>query len=90
MELIKQISELTSKDSFMVCVSVKRGDDIETQCMTKNFSYADIPLATQDINKNIQKIAVEVAPSVPSALQSSDVITPVRQEVVVYAEGEEK
>ena len=90
MELIKQISELTSKDSFMVCISVQKGENIETQCMTKNFSYANIPIATEDINKNLQKIAAEATPATPSALQSSDVITPVRQEVVVYAEGEEE
>ena len=81
MELIKQISELTTKDSFLVTVSVKRGEQIETQCLTNNFDYADIPIATQDILKNIQKLAIQVAPPVPSALQ---------EDVVVYADGEEE
>ena len=72
MKLIKDISELTSKDSFMVCVSVQKGDNIETQCMTKNFSYADIPIATQDINNNLQKIAAQAMPATPSSLQGGE------------------
>ena len=73
MELIKQISELTKKDSFLVAISIKRGKQIETQCLTRNFDYADIPIATQDILKNIQKLAIQVAPSVPSALQEAGI-----------------
>lgn len=91
MELIKTISELTKDDSFLVAVSIKRGDNIETQCLTANFAYADIPIATQDITRNIQKLAVQVAPAVPFALQAPDVSKiPEPEDVVVYAEGEEE
>lgn len=93
MELIKQISELTKKDSFLVAVSIKKGDQIETQCLTSNFDYADIPIATQDVLKNIQKLAIQVAPPVPSALQEAEVADPdsipEAEDVVVYADGEE-
>tara|TARA_R110000765_G_C18527492_1_gene559083 strand:- start:146 stop:436 length:291 start_codon:yes stop_codon:yes gene_type:complete len=96
MELIKQISELTKKDSFLVAVSVKKGEQIETQCLTSNFDYADIPIATQDVLKNIQKLAIQVAPPVPSALQEAGVADPDNpdsipeaEDVVVYADGEE-
>jgi hypothetical protein len=97
MELIKQISELTKKDSFLVAVSVKKGDQIETQCLTSNFDYADIPIATQDVLKNIQKLAIQVAPQVPSALQETEETEDVAdhpdiptetEDVVVYADGE--
>ena len=94
MELIKQISELTKKDSFLVAVSVKKGEQIETQCLTSNFDYADIPIATQDVLKNIQKLATQVAPPVPSALQEDGVAEPdsipEAEDVVVYADGEEE
>lgn len=91
MELIKTISELTKDDSFLVAVSIKRGNSIETQCLTTNFAYADIPIAVQDITRNIQKVAVQVAPAVPSALQTPDVSKiPEPEDVVVYAEGEEE
>ena len=96
MELIKQISELTKKDSFLVAISIKRGKQIETQCLTRNFDYADIPIATQDILKNIQKLAIQVAPPVPSALQEAEVANPDSisetdaEDVVVYADGEEE
>tara|TARA_R110000824_G_scaffold32871_1_gene105927 strand:- start:161 stop:448 length:288 start_codon:yes stop_codon:yes gene_type:complete len=95
MELIKQISELTDKDTFLVAISVKRGEQIETQCLTSNFAYADIPIATQDILKNIQKVAIQVAPPVPSALQGAETEAadpnsiPEVEDVVVYADGEE-
>ncbi len=93
MELIKKISELTDKDTFLVVVSVKKGDQIETQCLTNNFAYADIPIATQDIIKNIQKVAIQVAPPVPSALKEEEVADPddilETEDGVVYAEGEE-
>jgi len=94
MELIKQISELTKKDSFLVAVSVKKGEQIETQCLTSNFDYADIPIATQDVLKNIQKLAVQIGPQVPSALQEAEVAepdsVPEAEDVVVYADGEEE
>jgi len=93
MEIIKQISELTDKDTFLVVVSVKKGDQIETQCLTNNFAYADIPIATQDIIKNIQKVAIQVAPPVPSALKEEAVADPddilETEDGVVYADGEE-
>jgi len=93
MELIKQISELTDKDTFLVAISVKRGEQIETQCLTNNFAYADIPIAAQDILKNIQKVAIQVAPPVPFALQEAEVADPDNipdaEDVVVYADGEE-
>jgi len=91
MELIKTISELTKDDRFMVAVSIKNGENIETQCLTNNFTYGDIPIATLDITRNIQKLAVQVAPAVPSALQTPDVSKiPKPEDVVVYAEGEEE
>ena len=92
MELIKQISELTKKDSFLVAISVKKGDQIETQCLTSNFDYADIPIATQDVLKNIQKLATQIAPKVPSALKESNGVPdsiPEAEDVVVYADGEQ-
>jgi hypothetical protein len=93
MELIKQISELTKKDSFLVAVSVKRGEKIETQCLTSNFAFADIPIAKRDIIKNIQNVATQVSPQVPSALQEPEAADPdsipETEDVVVYAEGEE-
>jgi len=94
MELIKQISELTDKDTFLVAVSVKRGEQIETQCLTNNFAHADIPIATRDIVRNIQKVAIQVATPVPSALKEEAVADPddipETEDVVVYAEGEEE
>jgi len=89
MEAIKQISELTKDDSFLIAVSVKRGDNIETQCLTNNFTRGDIPIATQDINKNIQKLLTQAAPPTPMALQ--DTTIPESDDgAVVYAEGEEE
>lgn len=83
MEVIKEISELGKKDSFLVTVSVKKGNNIETRCLTNNFAYADIPIATQDINNNIKKLAVQSAPAVPISLQQAE-------DPIVYAEGEEE
>tara|TARA_R110002051_G_scaffold324514_1_gene422104 strand:+ start:497 stop:781 length:285 start_codon:yes stop_codon:yes gene_type:complete len=94
MELIKQISELTDKDTFLIAVSIKRGKSIETQCITNRFAYADIPIATQDMLKNIGKLAVQSAPPTPLALQEAKVADsdsiPEAEDMVVYAEGEEE
>jgi hypothetical protein len=92
MELIKQISELTTEDVFLVAVSIKRDKQIETQCLTNNFDYADIPIATQDIIKNTRKLISQVAPPVPSAFQDEGAdqdSIPETEDVVVYADGEE-
>jgi hypothetical protein len=96
MEIIKQISELTKDDSFLVAVSIKKGDNIETQCLTNNFTYGDIPIATLDITRNIQKLAAQAAPITPMALQEAAVQAPdvsnipEPEDVIVYAEGEEE
>ena len=83
MEIIKEISELSKKDSFLITFSVKKGDNIETKCLTNNFAYADIPIAIQDVINNIGKLAVQSAPPTPLAFQDAD-------DVVVYADGEEE
>ncbi len=100
MEIIKDISKLTDKDIFMVSVSIKEGDKIITRCATSNFAYADIPIATSDMNENIKKLAVQLAPAVPSVLGNIEEIAeaakaanpdniPEPEDVVTYAEGEE-
>ena len=89
MELIKTISELTKDDRFMVAVSIKNGENIETQCLTNNFTYGDIPIATLDITRNIQKLAAQAAPITPMALQ--DTTIPESDDGdIVYAEGEDR
>lgn len=88
MEIIEKISRLTDKDSFLVTVSIKNGNDVETQCVTNNFPYGDIPVATDSINSNIQKLAVQVAPPVPAALRPEN-LPELNNDMVTYAEGEE-
>ncbi len=87
MELIEEIAKLTKDDNFLLCLSVKRDGNIETKCMTNSFAYADIPVASNDINANIGKLATQAAPPVPVSLQGEDSVT--ADDVVVYAEGEE-
>ena len=59
------------------------------QCLTNNFTYGDIPIATLDITRNIQKLAAQAAPITPMALQ--DTTIPESDDGgVVYAEGEEE
>tara|TARA_Y100000296_G_scaffold29924_1_gene34919 strand:+ start:541 stop:834 length:294 start_codon:yes stop_codon:yes gene_type:complete len=97
MEILNDISKLTDKDIFLISVSVKRGDEIVTRCATSNFAYADIPIATSDINNNIKKLAVQLAPAVPSALGNIEKVKeaanpddiPEPDDVVAYADGEE-
>ena len=90
MKFIEKMSELTEKDAFLLAVSVKRGDNIETQCFTNNFAYADIPIATQDMLKNIGKLAVQAAPPTPLALQEAANPESIPEpDGVVYAEGED-
>lgn len=91
MEFIEKMSELTKEDAFLIAVSVKRGDNIETQCLTNNFAYADIPIATQDMLKNIGKLAVQAAPPTPLAFQEAANPESIPEpDGVVYAEGEEE
>ena len=80
---------------FLVAVAVKDGDSIRTSCATSNFAYADIPIALKDLNQNVQKLAVQIAPAVPVALQNvsapAETTAPAESvdDMVVYAEGEE-
>ena len=95
MEIINDISKLTDKDIFLVAVAVKDGDSIRTRCATSNFAYADIPIALKDLNQNVQKLAVQIAPAVPVALQNvsapAETTAPAdsADDMVVYADGEE-
>ena len=97
MEIINDISKLTDKDIFLISVTVKRGDEIVTRCATSNFAYADIPIAVSDINNNIKKLAVQLAPATPSVLGNIEKVgeaanpddIPEPEGVVAYAEGEE-
>ena len=101
MEIIKDVSKLTDKDIFLLTVSVKDGDKIVTRCVTNNFAYADIPIAAKDVTENIRKLAVQLAPAVPSVLGNIEEVAkaevakpanpddiPEPDDVVTYAEGE--
>jgi len=72
MKAIEEVKQLTDKDVFLVCVSVRRGENIETKCLTNNFTYSDIPVASRDIAANIDKLFKQAAPSIPSVLRAMD------------------